>query len=221
METSSGHPEGANSMFVQTLPKPAQSLLERLGRQKWMRNFYLAGGSGAALHLGHRVSEDLDFFTQSDLDTGALTQRLKRLGEFELQTEAWGTVTGILCGVRVSFFTYAYPLVEPTHKLFGVNVASLADIGLMKLIAISQRGSRRDFVDLFFICQKLPLERLLALLPRKYSGVNYSLNHILRSLVYFADAEVEPMPRMLRSIRWTAVKRFFESEVKKIARAKF
>ncbi len=186
-----------------------------------MRNFYLAGGSGAALHLGHRVSEDLDFFTQSDLDTGALTQRLKRLGEFELQTEAWGTVTGILCGVRVSFFTYAYPLVEPTHKLFGVNVASLADIGLMKLIAISQRGSRRDFVDLFFICQKLPLERLLALLPRKYSGVNYSLNHILRSLVYFADAEVEPMPRMLRSIRWTAVKRFFESEVKKIARAKF
>ncbi len=101
-----------------------------------MQNFYLAGGS-----VGHRVSEDLDFFTQSDLDTGALTQRLKRLGEFELQTEAWGTVTGILCGVRISFFTYAYPLVEPTHKLFGVNVASLADIGLMKLIAISQRGA--------------------------------------------------------------------------------
>ncbi len=73
-------------MFVQTLPKPAQPLWEKLRRQRWMRNFFFADESGAALHLGHRVSEDLDFFTQSDLNTRALTQRLKRLGEFELQT---------------------------------------------------------------------------------------------------------------------------------------
>lgn len=208
-------------MFIQVLSQPAQSLLEKLGRQKWMRNFYLAGGSGVALHLGHRISEDLDFFTQKDLNTRTLIQRLKRLNKFELQTEAWGTVTGILCDVRASFFTYSYPLVEPSKKLFGVNVASLTDIGLMKLIAISQRGSRRDFVDLFFICQVMPLEQLMALLPKKYVGVKYSLNHILRSLVYFADAEIEPMPKMLQPIRWSKVKRFFETEVKKIAQANF
>jgi len=183
-----------------------------------MREFYLAGAS-AALHLGHRVSEDLDFFTQRELNTHALIQRLKRLGELEVQAEAWGTVTGTLCGVRVSFFTYAYPLVEPTQKLLGVNIAGLADIGLMKLVAIAQRGSRRDFVDLFFICQKLPLEQLLALLPRKYVGVNRSLVHILRSLVYFADAETEPMPKMLQPVRWSEIKRFFESEVKRVAQA--
>ncbi|MCX7967929.1 MAG: nucleotidyl transferase AbiEii/AbiGii toxin family protein, partial [Armatimonadetes bacterium] len=221
LEADFKHPEGADSMFVQALPQPARSLLEKLGRQKWMRNFYLAGGSGAALHLGHRVSEDLDFFAQRDLSTSKLIQRLKRPNKFELQTEAWEIVTGILCDVRVSFFTYSYPLVEPPKKLFGVNVASLADIGLMKLIAISQRGSRRDFVDLFFICQVMPLERLMALLPKKYVGVKYSLNHILRSLVYFADAETEPMPKMIRSIRWSKVKRFFENEVKRIAQANF
>ncbi len=207
-------------MFVQTLPQPSQSLLEKLGRQSWMRNFYLADGSGAALHLGHRISEDLDFFTQQDLDTKALIQRLKRIGDFELKTEAWGTVTGTLCSVRVSFFTYDYPLVEPMRKLFGVNIAGLADIGLMKIVAIAQRGSRRDFVDLFFICQRLPLEQLLTLLPEKFVGVKYSLNHILRSLVYFADAEIEPMPNMLQPVRWSVVKRFFEAEVKKIAKSR-
>ncbi|MFA4028827.1 MAG: hypothetical protein GDYSWBUE_000891, partial [Candidatus Fervidibacterota bacterium] len=65
-----------------------------------MREFYLAGGSGVALHLGHRVSEDLDFFTPKELNTTLLIQRLRRVGEFDLRTEAWGTVTGILGGVR-------------------------------------------------------------------------------------------------------------------------
>lgn len=204
-------------MFVQALTQPAQAILELLGKRRWMRDFYLAGGSGAALHLGHRVSEDLDFFTPKELNTTLLIQRLKRVGSFDLQTEAWGTVTGILCGVRTSFFTYSYPLLEPVQRLFGVGIASLVDIGLMKIIAISQRGSRRDFIDLFFICQNVPLERLLSLLPKKYVGVNYSLPHILRSLVYFADAEGEPMPKMLRKVRWSAVKGFFESEVKRIA----
>lgn len=204
-------------MFVQALTRPAQTLLERLGRRRWMREFYLAGGSGVALHLGHRVSEDLDFFTPKELNTTLLIQRLRRVGEFDLRTEAWGTVTGILGGVRASFFTYSYPLLEPTQRLFGVGVASLVDIGLMKIVAISQRGSRRDFIDLFFICQEVPLKELLLLLPRKYTGVNYSLPHILRSLVYFADAECEPMPKMLRKVRWSVVKGFFEKEVKRIA----
>ena len=207
-------------MFVQTLPQPAQRLLVRLGRQRWMANFYLAGDSAAALHLGHRRSEDLDFFCPKELNTPLLLHRLQKFGKFDLTKEAWGTLIGVLEGVRVSFFTYPYPLLHPPQKLWGVRIASLLDIGLMKLIAISQRGTRRDFVDLFFICrQSIPLTELLASLPQKFAGVNYSLPHILRSLVYFDDAEKEPMPTMLVPVRWSDIKRFFQAQVKMIAEA--
>ena len=207
-------------MFVQTLSQPAQKLVVRLGRQRWMADFYLAGGSAVALHLGHRRSEDLDFFCPKELNTLLLLHRLQKVGNFDLTKEAWGTLIGVLEGVRVSFFTYPYPLLRPTQKLWGVRIASLLDIGLMKLVAISQRGSRRDFVDLFFICrQSIPLADLLVSLPQKFAGVNYSLPHILRSLVYFDDAEKEPMPTMLVSIRWSDIKRFFQAQVKRIAEA--
>ncbi len=207
-------------MFVQTLSRPAQKLLVQLGRQRWMRDFYLAGGGAAALHLGHRLSVDLDFFCPKELNTPLLLRRLQKIGKFDLTRDAWGTLTGLLAGVRVSFFAYPYPLLQPTQKLWGVRIASLLDIGLMKLVAISQRGSRRDFFDLFFTCrQNIPLAELLSMLPRKFPGVKYSLSHILRSLVYFDDAEKEPMPKMLMPVRWAEIKGFFQTEVKMIAKA--
>lgn len=185
-----------------------------------MADFYLAGGSAVALHLGHRRSVDLDFFCPNELNTPLLLRRLQRIGKFDLTKEAWGTLIGTLKGVRVSFFTYPYPLLRPTPKLWGVRIASLLDIGLMKLIAISQCGSRRDFIDLFFIChQSIPLPALLASLPQKFVGVNYNLPHILRSLVYFDDAEKEPMPTMLVPVRWSDIKRFFQTQVRMIAEA--
>lgn len=208
-------------MFVETLGASAQALLAQLGRRRWMREFYLAGGTGAALQLGHRVSEDLDFFTREPLDTRLLIQQLKKVGTLELQTEAPGTVLGIINGTRVSFLAYDYRLLEPMQSLARVRVASLVDIGLMKLTAVSQRGSRRDFVDLLFICQQIrPLTDLLALMPAKFDGTNYNLPHILRSLVFFEDAEAEPMPRMLKPVRWSQIKRFFEKEISAIARGK-
>jgi len=90
--------QGANRVFVETLDANAHALLAQLGRRRWMRAFYLADGTGAALQLGHRVSEDLDFFTREALDTRVLIQQLKKLGTVELQDEAQGTVIGSLVG---------------------------------------------------------------------------------------------------------------------------
>lgn len=187
-----------------------------------MQSFYLAGGTGAALQLGHRISEDFDFFTQRRFKTPTLLQRVARVGAaFDLQTEAEGTLVGVLGNARVSFFLYSYPLLKRTQTTQGIRVASLIDIGLMKLTAVSQRGSRRDFVDLFAICREaIPLKELLSLLPKKYGGINYSLPHLLRSLVFFDDAEAEPMPKMLQPTPWKTIVRFFEREVGSIAHAK-
>lgn len=209
-------------MFVETLAAPTRELLERLGRRRWMTAFYLAGGSGAALHLGHRISDDLDFFTAEALDTRLLLQRVKRTGAFTVHNEAWVTLAGELSGVRTSFFQYQYPLVEPVARWAGIRIAGLRDVGLMKLVAIAQRGSRRDFVDLYFICRRvLPLSELLRLRRQEFPNQHYNGTHLYRSLVYFADAEAEPMPRMLAPVRWSQVKRFFEQKVTTLAKRSF
>lgn len=99
----------------------------------------------------------------------------------------------------------------------GIRVADLRDIGCMKIDAISSRGMKRDFIDLFFICKELiSLKNLLSLFKRKYKSVNYNMMHILKSLVYFEDAENNPMPKMIVPVSWQEVKNFFKKEIRKI-----
>ena len=201
-------------MFINVLPENGEPVLALLTEHGVTEDFYMAGGTAAALQLGHRRSYDLDFFTPKEFGTTPLIQKLSSIGEFKLTGEAEGTVHGILKGVRVSFMFYRYPLLFPTSDFHGVRIADLRDIGLMKITAISSRGSKKDFVDLYVICQRvIPLELLLGLFEAKYSGTGYSLYHLLRSLAYFDDAEREPALETLgEGTTWSEVKAYFRKE---------
>jgi len=203
-------------VFVHTLTDDAKGLLGAISRSGTATEFYLAGGSAAALHLGHRVSVDLDFFTENDdYEPEPLQQSLRRIGPLTIQQQGRGTLVAALQGVQISFFAYPYPVLEPFAELEGARIASLPDIALMKIVAIGQRGRMRDFVDLHAICaQGYPLEDLLHRLPRKYPDLTYPSYHIFRSLVYFDDAERDVPPRMLSVLVWDDVKAWFERNVK-------
>lgn len=207
-------------MFLQTLPPVARQLLRQLG-QIPLHPFYLAGGSAAALHLGHRVSVDLDFFTpQPQYDVQALAQQLQTIGHLTIQQQSQNTLIGQLRDVRISFFSYPYPLLTEPAILEKVQIAQLLDIALMKLIAISQRGTKRDFVDLYYICQhNYDLEELLQQTPAKYPSITYPSYHLLRALVYFADAEGDEPPQILVPFDWSQVKQFFEAQANRLIQA--
>ncbi|MBM4049297.1 MAG: nucleotidyl transferase AbiEii/AbiGii toxin family protein [Planctomycetes bacterium] len=207
-------------MFFRTLPASAQRVFTKLGRGKALDPFYLAGGSAAALHLGHRVSVDLDFFTPELYEPAALTPHLEKTGKVMVEQQTKGTFLGLIGQTKVSFFYYSYPLLEPAALYRGVRVASLLDIGLMKIVAISHRGRLRDFVDLHFICQAgYPLPDLLKRIPQKYATLTYPSYHILRALAYFDDAEKDPPLNMLVAYDWRRVKQFFEQQVRELARS--
>jgi len=207
-------------MFFKTLPAPAQRIFTRLGRDPFIQTFYLAGGSAVALQLGHRVSADLDFFSPSGYDPVTLLSHLEKLGQVTVQQQGEGTWVGLLGGTRISFFHYGYPLLEPPTSYRGLRIASLLDISLMKITAISQRGRKRDFVDLYFICQKerFELDDLLKRIPEKYTPLSYPSYHLLRALVYFDDAERDPPLKMLTRYNWNRIKAFFEKQVRELMR---
>jgi len=203
-------------MFKTGVSDQTQSNLAALAKVDFVSNYYLAGGTATALHLGHRLSFDLDFFSQSQAKPETIKSRLSDLGQLEVFQNDEGTFNGSLNDIKLSFFLYDYPLLNPPESYQGIKIAHLFDIGCMKLDAVSSRGTRRDFVDLYFIAQKHPLGELLELFNKKYPDAPTA--HILKSLVYFSDAEQDPPLTMLVPLDWPAVKTFFQSEVKRLAK---
>jgi len=202
----------------EAINKATRSALEVLKKSKIADDFYLAGGTGLAFMLGHRESRDLDFFRKEPFNEKRLVEHLRRVGGFSLEKRELGTVLGQLLKVRVSFFHYPYLFINRLEKMAGVHVASVRDIGCMKLDALSARGAKRDFVDIYSVVTKTPnsLYGLLRAYRRKYVQINPNIVHIKKSLVYFSDAESDPMPKVLTAVSWKEIKDFFIKEVKKL-----
>ncbi len=205
-------------MFVRVLSPTTRSNLALVAGTPLADQFYLAGGTAVALYLDHRRSYDLDFFIpERDFPSDLPRRELMHLGELVVLHEGAGTFVGTLDGEQISFFVYPYPLLESTMTFVGVQIAQLPDLAAMKLDAISSRGTKRDFIDLYQICQDVfPLRETIQHFERKYAGVRYSMVHLLKSLKYFEDAESDPMPPMLVPLEWAGVKRFFEGEVRQL-----
>jgi hypothetical protein len=207
-------------MHEKALPKGSRKLLSRLERSRSpaLKGWTLAGGTGLALRLGHRVSEDFDFFRNSNFDPHGLHALLKAVGSYETLQEAGHTLTVLVAKVKLSFFQVADPFLFKAAPCRFFDLADLRDIALMKLLAISSRGSRKDFVDLHTILRSGPaLQDYFKLLPRKYGAGRVNAYHILRSLTYFEDAEREPLPRMLEPFNWKECKDFFVREARAVA----
>jgi hypothetical protein len=197
------------SLHPEVLQGSQAEVLRMLARPVTADGFYLAGGTALALHLGHRRSEDFDWFTANPFpDSLVLAQRLRDAGiPFTTASTERGTLHGTAADVRVTFLEYRYPLLKPTFFWpdFGCPLAALEDIACMKLSALAQRGSRRDFIDIYALGQSgLTLKIMLEYYQRKY-GVK-DIAHVLYGLAYFDDAEREEAPYLVWKLEWQDVK---------------
>jgi predicted nucleotidyltransferase component of viral defense system len=193
-------------------------VLKTIGKCIYPWGYYLAGGTALSVYFGHRRSVDLDWFTPSKLsDPLGLAQNLRDTGlQFETDTFELGSLHGSIKGVRSSFLEYHYSLLQPLNYWpeGNCNLASLDDLACMKLAAVTQRGSRKDFVDIYELAQRhKPLSDLLGLFQKKYEMEN--LAPVLMGLVYFEDAERETDPFMW-SGNWQEVKRVISDWVRRI-----
>jgi len=197
----------------EVLDDAVKQTLKELLSSGVLESFYLAGGTGLALYLGHRRSVDLDFFRREAFDEEALLQRLQRLQNLALVAKGGATLHAMVRGTKTSFLGYEYPVLFPLASFHGVQVADPRDIAGMKISAVAGRGTRRDFIDLYVVSKKYGMEMLLRTFREKFARVNYSLVHVLKSLTYFEDAEQEPMPDMLAPLSWDEVRQFFRREI--------
>lgn len=181
-------------------------------------DFYLAGGTALALQIGHRISVDLDWFVPILGNTEHFLKRVKSsINIFYVTSISSETVYLMIDNVHVSFIGYNYPLLQPKVKFneYGIYLASPDDIACMKLSAIAGRGAKKDFIDLYFLIKYFkPLKNYLDLYKQKYN--TRDVGHVIRSLVYFKDAEKEPNVKMLKELLWNNLKMDFETWIREL-----
>lgn len=209
-------------LHADVMPEVQQQVLRSLGPFTATNGFYLAGGTAVALHLGHRRSVDLDWFTGSDFRN---PRRLaadvqEAAADFAIEDLARGTLHGFTHGVKVSFFEYKYPMLAEPRKWpeFDCRLAGPEDLACMKLSAISSRGERKDFIDVYALGQEgFSLDDMLTWYRSKFPDTQ-NVVHVLKSLTYFDDAEQDDMPHMYWDLEWEQVRRTLEGWVRDYTR---
>jgi len=208
-------------MFTKALLPDTVRAIKLISKIGPIKKAYLAGGMALALQLGHRISIDLDFFTQEAFDEKRLSLELSKNSEFSEDGKSWRTVWGKIGDTKFSIFYYKYPLLEETVDYEGINIAGLKDIAAMKIHALEDRGTKRDFVDAFFLSREFSLDEILVFYDKKYRCLDEHLYSILRSLDYFADAESDEKDlKMIKKVSWEEVKKFFKKESLRLAKEK-
>ncbi len=197
-------------LHVEALSSRQAIVLKTIGPVLACRGFYLAGGTGLALYLGHRRSIDLDFFSAKRLgDMLVLAHSLRDEGvPIAVSSVGRGALHGTIRGIRATILEYQYTTLKPPRHMgeFGCALASLDDIATMKLSAIAQRGSKKDFIDVYALLTKYAsLDGMLDVYRRRYHLRDTF--HVLQAMTYFDEADEQRTPRMLWNIAWPAMKR--------------
>lgn len=210
-----------DKLHFKILPPEQIKLLKNLTNEEWLKKFYLAGGTGLALQIEHRESIDLDFFTNLNFDYRDIIQKISNFGDFIGRTKDENTIHGQLNNVEISFFKIPYKLLEKPIDYKNLRLASLLDIGCMKLEAIAHRGTKKDFIDLYFLLKRFSLHELLLNCRKKYGTVE-NIYHIVRSLSYFEDAEKDDTKiSMLVKVEWQKIKSNILQHVSKVNPANY
>lgn len=199
-------------MFEEILSSEIINIIESLSPH--LDTFYLADGTGLALQLCHRKSYDLDFFSDRTFNTDSI---LTRISADKVFFSELGTVHCELKGIRLSFLYYDVPLIQPPLPWRGIKIAHYKDIVAEKVKTISQRGSKKDFIDLYAILKmKSSIKEVCKLFKKPFTALDINYYHVLKSLIFFEDAEQDPSPLMLltgEDWRWEKIKAFFLNNI--------
>ena len=196
----------------ETVSPELLELLTALMKIKEFKDLRLVGGTALALQIGHRNSVDIDLFGEFGiLDEFAIRQALMPFENTQFLHGSKSIKIYLIDGVKVDFVNYPYKWLEETVVKNDIRLASLKDIAAMKIAAITQRGSKKDFIDLYFLLQQYALEEIFNFYETKITDSNTWL--ALRSLAYFDDAEKQPMPKMFVNITWETIKKTIQNAI--------
>lgn len=199
-------------LYQQTVSPKLLEILNAMMNNPYFGEFYLVGGTSLALQIGHRESIDIDLFGHKELEELELSDFLSDLGKVQILKKSKNILIYTIDGIKVDLVNYRYPWLYPSLNLENLRMADQRDIAAMKLNAISGRGSKKDFIDLYFLLTKYSLSEMIGYYNKKFEDGSEFL--VLKSLTYFDDADLDETPKMYNPIDWDEIKLSIKKEVR-------
>ena len=187
-------------LYYKTITEQTLELLTKLQKIHDFSLLRLVGGTGLALQIGHRVSIDIDLFGQLNGDEFSMAENINSIGKAIQLKKSKNINIYTINDIKVDFVNYYYPWLEKPIIENQLTLASKKDIAAMKLAAITGRGTKKDFIDLYFLLKDFSLSEMLCFYKDKYADGTEFL--VLKSLTYFDDAEEDEEPIMIVNINW-------------------
>ena len=198
-------------LSLQTVQPDTLELLKTLMRLPILSDLRLVGGTALALQYGHRRSVDLDFFGHTTENVDELTEAIREeVGHIQTLSATKRIKVYNIQNVKVDIVNYDYPWIDDAVIEGDIRMASPKDIAAMKVNAVIGRGTKKDFIDIFFLLQHYTFDELLQFYKKKYpDGSEF---RALLSMAYFADADLQAMPYMYENIEWSDIKQRIRKE---------
>ncbi|MDD3877297.1 MAG: nucleotidyl transferase AbiEii/AbiGii toxin family protein [Bacteroidales bacterium] len=200
-------------LYYETVDAETLGLIKQLQKTSLCSELRLVGGTALALQLGHRKSIDIDLFGIINTDINDFSELNQIFKDIKIINRSKSVSIYNISGIKVDIVNFRYAWLREPVVINEILMAHIDDIIAMKLSAITGRGSKKDFIDLFFLLQHCSLENMLDLYSRKFSDGSIFL--VLKSLIYFVDAERDLMPVMLKPLNWEHVKKQITYETNK------
>jgi hypothetical protein len=196
-------------------------IINALQAKDYLKDFILVGGTGLAMIIDHRKSDDIDLFTKEDFDAGYLLEKLESDFAFQMDYIERNTIKGNITGIKVDILAHKYPSIGDSIEIENIRRASMDDLSAMKINSIANDGTRvKDFIDLYFLLteHEYNVEKLLGNYKAKYSRRN--VLHALKSLYYFEDVDLNDWPELNRekNLNWDKIKKILGSACEEYTR---
>lgn len=193
-------------LHKETVESRTLDLIRMLMKDPQLSEFFMVGGTALSLQLGHRISIDIDLFIQKSFDAINLKQYMEDCYSITNAKAIKNGLLGFINEIKIDLIAHQYRLIHPIQEMDGIRMASLHDIGAMKLHAIIQNGSRyKDFVDMYFLLEHQPLDVFIQSYKEKYPEANTGI--VKNALIYFEDIDhTVPVKLLKKTLTKEAIK---------------
>lgn len=199
-------------LFTKTVEPRTLGILKELMQLPELDKFALVGGTNLSLKLGHRISVDLDIFSNEDFESDDIIPAIKRkYQQFNIFRQTKRSFAGVVDDLKIDIVLHQYPYLQEVEEIDGIRFASIPDVVAMKLNAISKRGAKKDFYDLAQLLDLYSVEEMLEFFKRKYN--NEEIGFVVHSMYYFDDAEKQNDPISLTNQSWKDIKNKVKSSI--------
>jgi predicted nucleotidyltransferase component of viral defense system len=213
----------ADRLHWNTVKPILKEVLTKLMQEKLFEPFRLVGGTSLSLQLGHRMSDDIDLFTEEpydSLDFAAIDKFLRKTFKYVSDLAPGPVAIGVsyLIGhlknesVKLDLF-YTDTFIQPVLQVGPYRLATVEEIIAMKIDIIQRKARKKDFWDLDELLDKYPIEQMIALHKQRYPD-SHDEKVIRENFVDFQRAEEDFTPICLKGKHWELIKLDFVERVR-------